>query len=232
MPETLTHAEPSEDLDLYLESTWFLDSDSPEVSSFSARTIGDAVSDIDRAVRLYYAIRDGIRYNPYAMSRERADFRASAIAGAESAFCVPKAILLAATGRAAGIPSRLGFADVRNHLASAQLLERMGTDIFAFHGYTEFFLEGKWVKATPAFNVELCTRFGVLPLEFDGRTDSIFHPHDAGGRRHMEYVRDRGAHADFPFEEMIRVFRETYPRFVPSDQTGGAPPRDEMFNPE
>jgi len=183
-------------------------------------------------VRLYYAIRDGIRYNPYAMSRERSDFRASAIAGAESSFCVPKAIFLSASGRAAGIPSRLGFADVRNHLASAQLLEMMGTDIFAFHGYTEFFLEGKWVKATPAFNLTLCQRFGVLPLEFDGRTDSIFHPYDAGGRRHMEYVRDRGTHADFPFEEMVRVMRDTYPRFAAQYETVGAPPRDDMFNPE
>ena len=232
MPETQIDAAPSEDLDPYLESTWFVDSDSPEVEAFAGRTIGDAVSDIDKAVRLYYAIRDGIRYNPYAMSPDPAAFKASAVAKAESSFCVPKAIFLAAAARAAGIPSRLGFADVRNHLASAELLERMGTDVFVFHGYTEFHLEGKWVKATPAFNLSLCRRFGVLPLEFDGKSDSIFHPFDAGGRRHMEYVRDRGTYADFPFEEMIRVFRETYPRFVPTDETGDAPPRDEMFNPE
>ena len=232
MPETMTDTAPSDDLGLYLKPTWFLDSNSPEVAAFAGRTIGDAVSDIDKAVRLYYAIRDGIRYNPYAMSRAREDFRASAIARAESAFCVPKAIFLAAAGRAAGIPSRLGFADVRNHLASAQLLEMMGTDVFAFHGYTEFFLEEKWVKATPAFNLTLCRRFGVLPLEFNGRTDSIFHPYDAEGRRHMEYIRDRGAHADFPFEEMVRVMRETYPRLAAYYETAGALPRDEMFNPE
>lgn len=232
MPETMIDSATSGDLDIYLRPTWFLDSDSPEVLSFAARTIGDAVSDIDKAVRLYYTIRDGIRYNPYAMSGERADFRASAIAGAESAFCVPKAIFLAASGRAAGIPSRLGFADVRNHLASAQLLEMMGTDIFAFHGYTEFHLEGKWVKATPAFNLALCTRFDVVPLEFDGRSDSIFHAFDAGGRRHMEYVRERGSYADFPFEEMIRIFRETYPGMAARERVGGATPPDEMFDPE
>jgi len=232
MPETMTDTAPSDDLGLYLKPTWFLDSNSPEVAAFAGRTIGDAVSDIDKAVRLYYAIRDGIRYNPYAMSPDPAAFKASAVTKAESSFCVPKAIFLTAAGRAVGIPSRLGFADVRNHLASPQLLDRMGTDVFVFHGYTEFFLEGKWVKATPAFNLALCTRFGVLPLEFDGRTDSIFHPYDAGGRRHMEYVLDRGSYADFPFEEMTRVFRETYPRFAPTDETGDAPPRDEMFNPE
>ena len=30
----------------------------------------------------------------------------------------------------------------------------MGTDLFVYHGYAELFLDGKWVKATPAFNVE------------------------------------------------------------------------------
>ena len=232
MPETLIDDAPSESLDLYLRPTWFLDCDSPVVREFAERTIGEAASDIERAVRLYYAIRDGIRYNPYAMSPDPATFKASAVATSESAFCIPKAVFLAAAGRAVGIPSRLGFADVRNHLASAQLLELMGTDVFAFHGYTEFHLEGKWVKATPAFNLTLCERFGVLPLEFDGRTDSIFHPYDAGGRRHMEYIRDRGAHADLPFDEMVRVMRETYPRFAARFMAADAPPRDEFFDPE
>jgi hypothetical protein len=72
-------------------------------------------------------------------------------------------------------------------------------------------LEGKWVKATPAFNVELCQRFRVKPLEFDGREDSIFHPYDAEDRRHMEYVRDRGSHADVPVAEIMQAFREVYP---------------------
>ena len=65
----------------------------------------------------------------------------------------------------------------------------MGTDLFVYHGYTDLCLDGKWVKATPAFNLALCTRFRVKPLEFDGRDDSIFHPFDEDDRRHMEYLR-------------------------------------------
>jgi hypothetical protein len=68
------------------------------------------------------------------------------------------------------------------------------------------------VKATPAFNLSLCKRFRVKPLEFDGREDSIFHPFDEDERRHMEYVRWRGEFADVPAEDIKRVFGETYPR--------------------
>ena len=100
---------------------------------------------------------------------------------------------------------------MKNHLTTPALRERMGSDLFVYHGYTELHLEGKWVKATPAFNVELCRRFKVKPLEFDGRADSIFHPFDEEERRHMEYLRDRGSHADVPVVEIMRVFREVYP---------------------
>jgi hypothetical protein len=89
----------------------------------------------------------------------------------------------------------------------------MGSDLFVYHGYTEFRLEERWVKATPAFNLALCRRFRVKPLEFDGRSDSIFHPFDEDERRHMEYLRDRGTYADVPVAEIQRAFREAYPRF-------------------
>lgn len=207
-------------MDEWLRPTWYLDCDSPAVADFATRATAGATGDVERAVRLYYAVRDGIRYDPWGATLERERYRASAIAAMPAAYCVQKAILCAASARALGIPARLAYADVRNHIASEKLLERMGTDLFVFHGLTELFLEGRWVKATPVFNVELCRRFGVLPLEFDGRSDATLHPFDAAGRRHMEYVNDRGSYADFPYEELVRVFRETYPRMF----EGEAPP--------
>jgi hypothetical protein len=89
----------------------------------------------------------------------------------------------------------------------------MGSDLFVYHGYTEFHIDGRWLKATPAFNLALCQRFRVKPLEFDGRADSIFHPFDEDERRHMEYLRDRGAYADVPVAEIQQAFREAYPKF-------------------
>ena len=198
-------------MDRYLRPTAFLDADHPRVRELAETATAGVGDPTERGIRLYYAVRDGLRYDPYAFSDDPELYRASRIAELPAAFCIQKAILLAAAGRAAGIPSRLGYADVRNHLTSPKLRALMGSDLFVFHGYTEMFLEGRWVKSTPAFNVELCRRFGVLPLEWDGRNDSIFHPFDAENRRHMEYVRERGRFADFPFEEMLAAFGEEYP---------------------
>ncbi|MFQ5668250.1 MAG: transglutaminase family protein [Candidatus Binatia bacterium] len=198
------------DLDTYLAPTTFLDCDSPVVVDFARRACDGETAARAQAVRLYYAVRDGIWYNPYTVVADPEAFKASVIARARSAFCVQKAILLTAAARAVGIPSRLAFADVRNHLTSEKLRATMGTDIFVFHGYSELHLGGKWLKATPTFNRELCERFGVLPLEFDGTADAIFQPFDAHNRRHMEYIRQRGSFADLPFDEMIAVMRETY----------------------
>lgn len=196
----------------YLEPGRFVDSAHPAVIAFSnARASGR--SPLEKAVSLYYAVRDTIPYNPFLDFSDPRVYQASAVLEANQGFCVGKAALLAAAARAAGIPARVGFADVKNHLTSPRLAETMGSDLFIYHGYSELYLDGKWVKATPAFNLSLCTRFRVKPLEFDGAEDSIFHPYDQDNRRHMEYVRDRGAHADVPVEEIQRAFREAYPRF-------------------
>ncbi|MGW8195560.1 MAG: transglutaminase-like domain-containing protein [Desulforhopalus sp.] len=197
----------------YLRPTYFLDYLSENVADFAADSCDPGSSPVEKAVALYYAVRDLIKYDPYDLQYSRATLKASSVLDKGSGFCVAKAVLLAAVGRAQGIPSRLGFADVVNHLSSQKLRAKMNTDLFTYHGYTEFFLDGRWVKATPAFNLSLCTKFSVKPLEFDGREDSIFHEFDATGRQHMVYVRDHGTFADLPFEKMFRAYRATYPDF-------------------
>ncbi|HEU4924574.1 MAG TPA: transglutaminase domain-containing protein, partial [Burkholderiales bacterium] len=167
----------------------------------------------ERAVSLYYAVRDGVPYNPFLDFADPNVYKASAVLEASQGFCVGKAALLAAAARAEGIPARLRFADVRNHVCTPRLRELMGGDVFVYHGYVELEIEGRWLKATPAFDLALCERFGVVPLEFDGREDSIFHPFDEDDRRHMEYLRDRGVYADVPVDEIQQAFREAYPRF-------------------
>jgi transglutaminase-like putative cysteine protease len=194
-----------------LAPTALLDADHPRLRAFAAAAIGDAEDPVTRAVRLYYAVRDGLLYDPYAIDFTPAGFRASAVLERGRGFCVTKAGVLAAAARSAGVPARLGFADVRNHLSSERLRRTMGTDVFYYHGYAELWLDGRWVKATPAFNVELCRRFRVLPLEFDGRRDSIFHPLDADGRRHMEYLHDRGTRTDMPLDEIREAMQRLYP---------------------
>jgi len=173
--------------------------------------IGRQTGEVDKAVALYYAVRDGVRYDPYRIDLRPGAMCASAVLRRGSGFCVTKAVVLAAAARTHGIPSRLGFADVRNHLTTERMRRAMRTDLFVFHGYTELHLDGRWVKATPAFNISLCERFDVAPLEFDGRRDSVFQQYDRKGQRHMEYVRYRGHFPDLPLDEMLAAFEEHYP---------------------
>jgi transglutaminase-like putative cysteine protease len=197
----------------YVSPTEILDSDHPAVAAFAQEAVrGAEDSARTRAVHLYYAVRDGIWYDPYQPFHRPEHYRASRVIESGRAFCVGKAGLLCALGRACGIPSRVGFADVRNHLTTRQLRDFLGSDLFVFHGYTEFWLDGKWVKATPAFNVELCRRHGVAPLEFDGRTDSLFHACNEASQRFMEYVGEHGAFDDIPVQRLVAAWENAYGR--------------------
>jgi transglutaminase-like putative cysteine protease len=191
-------------------ATQAIESMHPGVIEFTQQHCEGANSTVSRAIKLYYAIRDEIRYDPYCIDLTISGMRASTTLSARRGWCVPKAVLLAACCRSIGIPARLGFADVRNHLTTQKLRQRMGTDVFYWHGYTEILLANRWVKATPAFGGRLCQRLGLLPLEFDGQNDSLHHPYDAGGHQHMEYLNHRGIYSDLPIEEIIQTFEEQY----------------------
>lgn len=195
----------------WLQPTWFIDSDSDAVARFADAAAGAATEPVEVARRLFYAVRDGIRYDPYVTAADPEAYRASAVAESGRNWCIPKSVLLAAAARNRGIPARLGFADVKNHLTSEKLSATMGTDVFAWHGYAELLLNGQWRKLSTAFNIELCERFGVKVLEFDPDHDTLMHPFDQHGRRHMEYVRERGTYDDLPLEEILATFLEIYP---------------------
>lgn len=192
-------------------ATAFLDHDHPEVRAFAHDTVAGLADDADRAAALFAAVRDAIRYDPYVLDLRPEAMRASAVLASGRSWCVPKATLLAAAARAVGIPARLGFADVRNHLSTPKLLAVMGTDVFRWHGYTWLHVRGGWRKASPAFNAQLCDRFGVAPLTFDGRSDALLHAHDGNGERYMEYLVDHGDFPDLPLDRIVAELRASYP---------------------
>ncbi len=193
-----------------LAPTTIVDADHPDVIAFAQAHRGGDADARSQAVALYYAVRDGFRYDPYDLDLTPQGLSASRVLRTGKGWCVTKSVLLAAVCRAVGIPARLGFADVRNHLSTERLRQTMKTDVFYWHGYTAIQLDGQWLKATPAFNVELCDRFGMLPLEFDGTADSIYHPFDRAGNRHMEYLNLRGEYDDVPLADMRATFAEHY----------------------
>lgn len=196
--------------DADLAETWFLDHADPAIRRFVDEVTAGMDSDAARASAIFAEVRDRIWYDPHDITREPQAYRASAVLAGAQRWCVPKAVLLSAAARGAGIPARLGFADVRNHLQSPVLAARMGTDVFHWHGYSSLWIDGRWRKASPAFNAELCARFGTEPLGFDGTADALLHQHTGDGRRHMEYLVDRGVYLDLPLDAIFADFAVLY----------------------
>jgi len=195
----------------YLTPTAIIDSDHRRVRDLAASlTTSMENKPVRQAMDLYYWVRDQIQYDPYTPFYKPEHYRASNIINNGRGFCVPKASLLCALGRACGIPSRIGFATVRNHLATRQLIEMLGSDLFSWHGFVEFFLEDHWVKATPTFNIELCRKFNVQPLEFNGQEDSIFQEYSKDSKQFMEYVEFIGVFADIPVDAVVAGWKITY----------------------
>lgn len=196
---------------VYLNPTYFVDSDNPAVIDFALKNTKGLVEPKAKAVALYYAVRDGFKYDPYHVDLKPEMLKASVVLANGYGYCVEKANLLAASARVVGIPSRLGFANVKNHLSTEKLIRVLRSDVFVFHGFAELFLNGKWVKASPAFNKELCQKFGVPPIEFDGENDAVFQQFDNEGRRFMEYLKDHGTFSDLPRELFIKELQTFYP---------------------
>jgi transglutaminase-like putative cysteine protease len=195
-----------------------VDADHPDVIAFARTVTAGAADDRERAVRLSAAVRDGFRYDPYTVDLSPEGLRASRVLATGRGWCVTKAALLAAACRVVGVPARVGYADVRNHLSTQRLREAMGTDEFLWHGYTAIHLGGRWLKSTPSFNIELCHTMQLTPLDFDGESDAVMHAFDETGQRHMEYLRFRGEFDDVPVDAIRATFDECYPNLARLDK--------------
>jgi len=196
-------------MEAYLVATALINNDHQDVQKCSTNIVSQGTP-TERAIAIYYWVRDQIRYNPYVFGADEKHMRADFTIKSGESWCVPKAILMAALCRANGIPAGVGFADVRNHLSTQRLRDSMKTDVFYYHGYCTIYLEDQWVKATPAFNASLCEKFGLKTLEFNGKEDSLYHPFDLTGQRHMEYIHDHGHFADVPVDDMYACFAREY----------------------
>lgn len=203
-------------LEIYLNPTFFIDSDHEDVIQYTKSIVKEESDPIEQAKALYLAVRDGIFYSPYDLKLNHQSLKASNLLNRtpKVGYCIEKACLLAACGRVLGIPTRLGFGNVRNHIGTEKLIEELKTDLMVFHGYTEFYLNGKWVKATPAFNIELCHKLNVTPLEFDGQNDSVLQQFDASGNDYMEFEHDYGQFHDVPHDLFIRELIKHYPHMM------------------
>jgi len=194
----------------YLTPTPFIDFNDPLVVEFTHKYTNSLVTDIENIVSLYYAVRDSIVYSPWHIILRPDAISASQTITRGIGYCIEKSLVLAASGRLLGVPSRLGFSIVRNHISSQKFIETLRTDKFVFHGYNEFFLDGNWVKCTPAFNKSLCEKFGTEALEFNGREDSIFQSFSPDGKKYMEYLHEYGTFDDLPYDLFYAELKKHY----------------------
>jgi transglutaminase-like putative cysteine protease len=203
----------NDDLGAFLAPTAFLDCDSPVIAAAAEKITSSCADAAEKGAALFAFVRDTVRYNPYVNFLDEKVYRSSAVIAGESTFCVPKAILLASLARAAGIASRLRFADIRNHLLPQKMKDLLQTDIIYGHGFAELFIDGRWLKATPAFDRALCEDQGFILTEFTGHDHAVFPSHDLRGRKHIDYVEYSQAFDDFPFQWLTSYYLEKYPAF-------------------
>jgi transglutaminase-like putative cysteine protease len=215
-----------ENLDKYLKPTAVIDWDNKAVKQKARELIQELQTDREKAVALFYFVRDGIKHNPYAPQQVLEDYKASTTLERGNGLCQHKATLLVALARASGIPARLGFVDVRDHLLSDKFRKTIGGDnLLIQHGYAELYLDGKWIHVSPAYDLKTCQKAGFVPVEFDGVNDAKDSAYNLEGKRHMEHVKYHDHFDDFPLdyireyqqEWVIRIGREwsRYPRAEP-----------------
>ncbi len=203
-------------MELYLQPTFFIDSDHPEVVWKANELVDDLMTPTEQAKAFFYYVRDEYLYDPFNIDFTPKLLKASHILTREDdkvgrGYCTEKAVLFAALCRVKKIPSRLVFCNVRNHIGTSKLTEVLRTDLMVFHGYNETYLNGRWVKSTVAFNKSLCDRLGVNTLEFDGVKDQIFQEFDRNGGTFMVYEHDYGSFHDVPHDMFVRELKRYYP---------------------
>jgi transglutaminase-like putative cysteine protease len=191
------------EIEQFLRPTPYIDCDAEPVASKAMEIVQGISAERDRAIRIFYAARDGIRYSIYGKRSLPEHFCASFILAAGEGYCVQKAILLVALARAASVPARLRFAAIRSHLMSKEMMEKRGSNLFPYHGYTDLYIEGSWVKAAPTFDLVSCMNAGLRPVDFDGRHDALLPSTALDGRPHIEYIEDRGFFEDVPFDTLM-----------------------------
>jgi len=197
-------------LNKFLKPTKFLDFDKSRVRDKAHKIVQNNKNEKEKAIELFYWVRDKIRYNQFGFYMIPANFKASVTLRRKNGFCVSKAVLLSAMARAVGIPSKIHLADIINHKIPQKIIDWMKTDVFLFHGYSELYLNNKWVKATPVFDKRTSQKGGYPLVEFDGEHDALLASYDKDGNRFVEYINDRGTYADLPYEEIEVVFNREY----------------------
>ena len=210
----MTHAKigATDEPEMYLASTQYLDADHPLVMAEAVDVTRGANSDVERVERIYYYVRDHLRYDVLESFRYLAEGRLAASDVIEHgvALCMGKADSFVALCRAVGVPARVALQTLEspdmefvNPAVRALWQTKQGRPL-PWHSLGEAFLNGRWVKLDATIDASTAARFGKpYTQEFDGITDI----HTVEG----PIVRENGSYADYPpqvgqwYEDLARA---------------------------
>jgi transglutaminase-like putative cysteine protease len=202
----------------YLQATYYFDYQSEPIRKLIAEFERSSLSEKEKTIAVYNRVRDGWVYDPYTISLAPEKLKASFIAQRSTGHCIEKSIVLIAMLRGLNIPARLHLGKVKNHIAVGRLMETIGTDELTPHGMVHVLLNGNWLKLSPAFNKELCEKFKVEPLEFDGENSSFLQQFNSSGDRFMEYLEDYGHFEDVPLDFIRQNLKDHYGHLISADE--------------
>ena len=200
----------------FLKQSEFFQFSHPKIQSiYKQLNLSQNTSVEENIASLFHYVRDAWNYQPYVIGLNPDALTTENIISRKEGHCLDKAVILIALLRGAGIPARLGLAEVINHIGVEKIIESFGTEVLAPHGYTEAWNGQKWVKLTPAFNKELCHYLKVKPLEYKKNgIDALFQSSNEVDKKFMEYTKDLGVFNTVPITFINECLLSHYPQLI------------------
>lgn len=170
-PRTLADAkpcQPSEQLAPYLAASPMLNWKDPAVAQMAREAVGDEKNVYKQCDLLRRHVTEAIVIKNLSVGFASA----SEVCKTHQGDCSEHGVLLAALGRALGIPSRVVSGLVYVPIFGVE------NDVFGFHMWTQFYIDGKWIDFDAAQNETDCNpthiAISVSPLDEITASDMAF----------------------------------------------------------
>ena len=202
-----------QNLDQFLKSTQLINSNNDKIIKKANQLTSVALKTEDKAEKLFYFMRDQIRYVFHADSNKES-YKASSILEKGRGFCTQKSIHFCSLARACGIPAGIYFYDIDDYTLPPAYIELLRTKRLYRHGIVALHLNGKWNKYDATLDIKLVNKNNLIPVEFYPDRDCLLHEKTKSGSKHIEYVNDYGLVADVSFEEIKLWFKQHYSHLI------------------
>lgn len=198
-------------LEQYLKPATGIECDNPRIVELAAEITAGCTTDDEKARALFNWVRDEVAYTMNAPFWDMKFYLATSVIDRGEGYCVQKSCVLTTLARAAGIPSRMCFADIENLAIDQEVVDLMGgTRLFTYHSYTEWFIDGQWRMATPTFDKDLCQRKGYPVVEYSSGENLMLPEKTLDGSPYIKYKLKRGHRDELPLAEIMDSWIENY----------------------